>query len=267
MSALLEMHDVSIVFRRYAAWFSRESITGLAHVSLSLGRGEVLAMIGASGAGKSLVAQAILGLLRPNATVTGRMAFDGRVLDAQALAGLRGRRISLVPQSVAALDPLARVGSQLRWCAARRDATCDVEAVLAGVGLEARVAMLFPHELSGGMARRVLIAMATLGAPDLIIADEPTNGLDPQNTQAILQLLCARAGRQAAVLLISHDLEAALGIADRVAVLRDGRIEGIEPALSFAGHGEAIVTPYALQLWRALPGRGFGAEDALAVAS
>lgn len=262
MTELLVIDDLSVSFRRYNGGLRREIVPCLNGVSLSMGRGEIVALIGESGAGKSLVAQSIFGLLPGNATLRGRISFAGVELDAPRQAALRGRRISLVPQSIGALDPMARVEAQLRWAHARAAApeSFDAAAAFSRVGLAADVARRYPHELSGGMARRLLIAMATTSRPELIVADEPTNGLDPENTDSLLALLETARRLGSSVLLISHDLEAALRIAGRVAVMRGGRIVGVEPAAAFSGRGEALKSAYARALWMALPGRGFGRD-------
>lgn len=262
MNELLVIDDLSVSFRRYSSGLRREILPCLSEISLLIGQGEIVALIGESGAGKSLVAQSILGLLPGNAARRGRLSFAGAELDAQRQAALRGRRISLVPQSIGALDPMARVEAQLRWAHARAEAPgpFDAAAALSHVGLAADLARRYPHELSGGMARRVLIAMAMTGRPDLIVADEPTNGLDPENTEGLLALLETARRLGSSVLLISHDLEAALRIAGRVAIMRGGRIEGVESAAAFSGQGEALKSAYARALWMALPGRGFGLD-------
>nr|WP_201742154.1 AAA family ATPase [Mangrovicoccus ximenensis] len=118
----------------------------------------------------------------------------------------------------------------------------------------------YPSQLSGGMARRVLLAMAASGAPDLLVADEPTAGLDPENRDTVLRLLRDHAGAGGAVLLITHDLKAALPFADRVAILDEGRMSGLEPAAAFRGDGGFLTSGHARALWRALPENGFRAD-------
>ncbi|WP_290685138.1 AAA family ATPase, partial [Haematobacter sp. UBA3484] len=131
-----------------------------------------------------------------------------------------------------------------------------VVPALAGVGLAAGVAPLRPHALSTGMARRVMLAAALAQEAGLIVADEPTAGLDPHHRDVILDRLRAEADRGAGVLLITHDLSAALARADSVAVLEGGALVGVEPARAFAGAGEGL-SPAARRLWCALPENGF----------
>ncbi|MFJ1293475.1 ATP-binding cassette domain-containing protein [Paracoccus yeei] len=176
-------------------------------------------------------------------------------------AGLRGRRIALMPQQVSHLDPLARVERQIAWAArragSRAGAGGHAARRLADLGLAAGTGRLFPNQLSGGMARRVLLAAATGGAPDLLVADEPTAGLDPDCRDTVLRLLRERAAAGGAVLLITHDLHATLPFADRVAILDEGRLCGVEAARDFQGDGAALTAAHARLLWRALPENGF----------
>ena len=144
--------------------------------------GEIVAVVGASGSGKTLLADAVLGLFEPNATVRGRIWFDGELQDAAGLAALRGNGVSLVPQSVNNLDPLMKVGRQVEGFAhpdvphaERRRRRAEL---FERYGLSEETAQLYPFELSGGMARRVLLCCALMDDPHVIVADEPTPGLD-----------------------------------------------------------------------------------------
>ncbi|MTH78386.1 ATP-binding cassette domain-containing protein [Paracoccus aestuariivivens] len=254
---MLTIRDLSVGFRRYRGLFRHEETSRLSGLNLTLDAGEVLAVIGGSGAGKSLLAHAILGLLPPNAVLRGKLAFRGQALNPVYPPALRGRKIALIPQQVSHLDPLARTGAQMSWAARRSGSAADTTARLAALGLPPQVAQLFPDQLSGGMARRVLLAMAEAGAPDLLIADEPTAGLDPENRDAVLRMLGEHARRGAGILLITHDLKSVLPIADRVAILDEGRMRGIEFPRNFTGRGAELTSSYARDLWRALPENGF----------
>ena len=153
----------------------------LRDLSLSVSRGELLAVVGASGAGKSVLADALLGLFGLDEEVHGTVRFEGRPLDASALAALRGKGISLVPQSVSCLDPLMRVGAQVRGVPrglTRFERSCDrarraarQRALFAAYGFDRAVEDLYPHELSGGMARRVLLMCALVEEPELLVCD------------------------------------------------------------------------------------------------
>jgi peptide/nickel transport system ATP-binding protein len=258
MSPLLDLQHLGIEFTRYCRGFSREAVTALRDVTLQVHAGEVLGVIGESGAGKSVLAAALLGVLPRNARITGLMYFQGRPLRPHIECG---RNIALVPQSIAYLDPMATVGAQLSWAAKRASAVVRPDETLGKFGLASGVARMYPHELSGGMARRVLIAMATVGNPRLIIADEPTTGLDPENSGISLHWLKRLAENGAAVMLISHDIGAVLGVANRIAVFRDSSLAGIEDARNFDDTGSLLGCNYARALWQALPRNGFKVEE------
>ena len=160
---MLTIRDLSIGFRRYLGLFRQDEVTRLSDITLNLAPGEVLAVIGSSGSGKSLLAHAVLGLLPPNAILRGAMTFRGQSLIGAYPAGLRGRRIALMPQQVSHLDPLARVERQIAWAARRAGGRAQAAGQLATLGLAPGTGRMFPNQLSGGMARRVLMATATGG--------------------------------------------------------------------------------------------------------
>lgn len=257
MTVLLEAENLTVVFRRYCGLFDREDITRLQSVSFSLEAGQVIAVIGSSGAGKSLLALALLGLLPCNAILKGRIRFRGSDMDAAGLASLRGREIGLVPQQISHLDPLARAGTQIGRAAARASVPPRIAERLGQVGLPESAGRLFPHQLSGGMARRVMICAAETSEPSVLIADEPTAGLDATNRNMILARLRDHANRGGATILISHDLFSVLPMADRVLLLEDGTLRGDEPAANFSEANAAEMSDYGRALWQALPQNGF----------
>lgn len=266
---LLQVAHLSMSFSRYepgVPFFQARQVNMpvLNDLSLSVRAGELIAVVGASGSGKTLLADAILGLFAPNARVEGSIRFAGRPLGAAGIAGLRGRGVSLVPQSVTSLDPLMRVGEQVVGAcgrgragrARRRERTARMRTLFRELGLDGGVERMFPHELSGGMARRVLVASALIDDPWLIVADEPTPGLDMELAVRALGDLRAFADAGGTVLLITHDLELALSVADRVAVFRDGRVVEEAPVSSFA-QPELLSHPFSQALWHAMPEHGF----------
>ncbi len=264
---MLEVNHLSVSFRHYIGLLRRTSVTALRDVSVTVAAGEVLGVIGGSGAGKSLLAHAVLGILPSNAEARGEVRFMGEALTPERLKRLRGRRMALVPQSIAALDPLARTRRQVTWAALRAGAERGAASSLAAsalqrFGLDDRVSRAFPHQLSGGMARRVLMAIATVGHADLLIVDEPTTGLDPENVTAAMGCLRAWADSGKAVLVITHDVAAALPVADRITILHDGVSIETAPSRAFVGAGDALKTAYARALWRALPQNDFAAVKA-----
>jgi peptide/nickel transport system ATP-binding protein len=264
---MLKVENLCLSFARYQGLLGRTQLPCLTGLSLDVAAGEVVAVVGASGAGKSLLAHAVIGILPAHARVSGRILYDDEALGPERQARLRGREIALVPQSVSYLDPLARIGRQVAWAARRAGLpACDAHEAarrsLAAYGLDEEVLERFPHELSGGMARRVLLAIATVADARLIIADEPTSGLDEDNVRNAMGHLRALADRDKGVMIITHDIPAALRVADRVAVIRDGRTHEIAAAAAFDGKGDELATKYARRLWNALPVNTFHVEAA-----
>lgn len=264
--ALLTVEHLAVSFTQYERGLRRRTVTPVTDMSLDVRAGEVVALVGASGAGKSLLGHAVLGMLPPNSAHTGSVHWRGEEMDVRALRRLAGREVALLPQSLSHLDPTATVGAQLRRAArltgASRDAARDMaqEAVTAQ-GLEDSVLKLYPHELSGGMGRRVLTAIALLGDPSLVIADEPTPGLAPESVKAVLQRLRSIAEGGAGVLLITHEITGALEAADRVVVVDRGRTLEESPVEAFSGDGEQLAHRYSRALWQALPANGFRMPD------
>ena len=208
-------------------------------VSLRVEPGEVVGLLGESGSGKSTIAHALLGLVE-GAQVDGEMSLAGvdlRGLDARGWREVRWRRLALGFQSPAALNPVLRVGDQiaeplrLHLDLAARRATERAGELLEEVGLGGWAADRLPHELSGGQRRLVLLAMALSCDPEAVVLDEPTSGLDPRTRGQVVALLGRwRAQQRAALLVLSHDVEALRAVADRVAVLYRGRLAETGPA-------------------------------------
>ncbi|SFL43941.1 peptide/nickel transport system ATP-binding protein [Paenibacillus sp. 1_12] len=258
--ALLEIDQLSISFTRYTSILRQRTTEVIHGLQLSIGEGEIVAVVGSSGSGKSLLAHAIMGILPGNASVTGTMRYNGERLDAAKQAALRGKEIALVPQSVNYLDPLMRVGAQVRSSVQGHESHESLEAqkkVFARYQLADDVEQLYPFQLSGGMARRVLLSTAVLSGARLIVADEPTPGLHQDVAQETLRQLRELADEGCGILLITHDIESALQIADKVAVLYAGTIMEIALAADFSGGGEHLRHPYTQALWKSLPQNEF----------
>lgn len=265
---LLTVENLSVSFTMYdsQAPYFRASRVGREQVHdlcLSVHAGEVLAVVGASGSGKTLLADAILGLYEPNVRVSGTIWFDGERMDAASLSALRGHGISLVPQSVQHLDPLMRVGDQVIGACPRAERARRRERMrelFSSYGLAPEVERMYPFELSGGMARRVLLMCALMDEPRLIVADEPTPGLDLDLAVHALSDLRSFADTGGGVLLITHDIELALSVADRVAVFHDGTVVEETAASSFDSP-DKLRRPFSRMLWRAMPQHGFHVPD------
>lgn len=236
-SALLRIEGLTLTYPDGGAAGAGERAV-VSDVSLSVERGEVLGLVGESGSGKTQTAFAILGLLPKDASVAaGTIVFDGTELtglDERHRAPFRGRRIAYVPQEpMSNLDPAFTVGHQLVeplrtvLKLSRTEARARALELLARVGIPdpARTFAAYPHEISGGMAQRVLIAGAVSCDPELLIADEPTTALDVTVQAEVLDLLRdLRAERDMTVLLVTHNFGVVADICDRVAVMRSGRV-------------------------------------------
>jgi oligopeptide/dipeptide ABC transporter ATP-binding protein len=227
-----------ISVRHLSASYSvdEEALPAVRDVSLELYPGEVLALVGESAAGKSTIAHAILGLLPFNATIDGSIEYRGRAITEmppEELRDIRGDEIAMIFQDAqSALTPTLTVGDQVsELIRAHRD-TGDAEAMRASVALldevlpdGARVAELYPGQLSGGMAQRVMITLATALNPSVIIADEPTANLDPGvRMETLARLEALRDSQEVSILLITHDFGVVARLADRVAVMYAGAI-------------------------------------------
>jgi peptide/nickel transport system ATP-binding protein len=206
-------------------------------VDLTVAPGECLALVGESGSGKSTVARALLGLTGPGAEVTARRfdvdGRDARRFDRRTWQAVRGRRIALVSQdALVALDPLRRIGAEiaepmrLHGTAPRAEIAARVEELLTRVGVPepARRAAQYPHELSGGLRQRALLASALAADPGLLVADEPTTALDATVQAQVLELFREARSQGRGLLLITHDLSVVARLADRTAVLRAGEV-------------------------------------------
>lgn len=253
---LLEACHVSLSFRRYRGALGRTRSSPISDVSLTVSPGEVVAVLGASGSGKSLLAHAILGILPENASLTGELRFGGETLTPGRAALLRGNEIALIPQRVSFLDPLMGIGKQVQGKVKGPKARAKAQELLTRYGLPEGTAQRYPFELSGGMARRVLIATAMMHDPTLVIADEPTPGLHEAAAQRVLGHFREMANQGAGVLLITHALEQALLVADRLVVLYAGQAIEEASAGDFA-QAETLRHPYTKALYQAMPQHGF----------
>ncbi len=236
--SLLSIEHVSVAYQHDGV-----SVQAVDGVSLSMSAGEILGLVGESGCGKSSLALAIARLITsPGAAISGRVLFEQEdllTIPMARLRAIRGRRISYVFQDPAtSLNPVLTVGEQLREAVELHTSHRGRAAQAHGVEWLSRVGMpspqerwrMYPHELSGGMRQRVMIAMAMVSQPALLIADEPTTALDVTVQVQMLQLLQALQRTMGlAVLLISHDLTVVERLCHRLAVMSAGRLVEVGP--------------------------------------
>jgi len=262
VNPLLEVRNLRIEFVT-----RRGTLVAVDDVSFDIAPGEILGVVGESGAGKSLTGTAVLGLLEPPARIgAGEIRFEGRRIDdlpPESLRALRGRRIGAIFQDpLTALNPLFTIGDQIvetirtHLTDSPSKARDRAVALLTEVGIPAPERRMdqYPHQLSGGMRQRVVIAAALCAQPQLVIADEPTTALDV-STQAQIIGLLKRLTRErgAAVMLITHDMGVIAETADRVAVLYAGRLAEIGPVREVI---HAPRHPYTVGLMGAIPRLG-----------
>jgi peptide/nickel transport system ATP-binding protein len=259
---LLSIDDLSVEFRTRSG-----TVRALEGISFAIARGETVGVVGESGSGKSVTAYAVMRLLDAAARVTaGRILFGGLDMlaaDAATIADLRGRELSMIFQNPrASLNPIRRVGEQIADVLLRhanvgaREAAERAVALLAEVGIPdpSRRARAYPFELSGGMCQRIGIAIALACRPALLIADEPTTGLDV-TTQATIMDLVSELGhaRGMATMLITHDLGLATERCDRVVVMHAGHVVEDAPTAALFSRPRH---PYTARLFAATPRPG-----------
>ena len=231
--ALLEVKDLTVDFHTAAG-----TLQAVRDISFSLERGQTLAIVGESGSGKSVTGRAIMGILAENATLRqGQALLDGMdllSLPEKALCPLRGNRIAMVFQDpLSSLDPVMRIGKQitevsrLKLGLSKKAARQKALELLSEVGIRDPETCFyqFPHELSGGMRQRIVIAIALAADPEILICDEPTTALDVTIQAQILELLGKlKRQRNLSMLFITHDFGVVANVADRIAVMYAGQI-------------------------------------------
>ena len=253
---ILEISHMQISFCQYQRGIQQIQLPVIRDLNVTVHAGEIVAVVGSSGSGKSLLAHGIMGILPYNATMEGEVYYCGENLTEKKIKQLRGKEIVLVPQSTSYLDPLMKVGQQICKGKKNKEKKKHLDSIFEQYSLDKKVQEQYPFELSGGMTRRIMISTALIENPKLVIADEPTPGLDPKLAKRAMEHFRQLADMGAAVLVITHDLELALETADRVQVFYAGyTIE--DAAVDDFNEEETLRHPYTRALWRAMPKHGF----------
>ena len=255
---ILEVKNLNIGFNMYDKLLNQKLYQMVFDLNVTIKKGEILAIAGSSGSGKSLMAHAILGILPKNAVVSAEIKFKNEIVDENRLSQLRGKEITFVPQSIAYLDPLMTTEDQLM----RKDINKqDFFKVMDTLGFTKADLGKYPFQLSGGMARRVLIANTILSKADLIIADEPTPGLSLDLAIEVLNHFRNMANDGKGILLISHDIDLVCNIADRMSIFYGGHILETLNTKDFLKGEKYIRHPLTKAFWKALPQNDFEETD------
>ena len=255
---ILEVKNLNIGFNMYDKLLNQKLHQMIFDLNVTIKKGEILAIAGSSGSGKSLMAHAILGILPKNTVVSAEIKFKNEIVDENRLSQLRGKEITFVPQSIAYLDPLMTIEDQLM----RKDINKqDFFKVMDTLGFTKADLGKYPFQLSGGMARRVLIANTILSKADLIIADEPTPGLSLDLAIEVLNHFRNMANDGKGILLITHDIDLVCNIADRMSIFYGGHILETLNTKDFLKGEKYIRHPLTKAFWKALPQNDFEETD------
>lgn len=257
---LLEIKNLSISFTQYIKGLEQRELKVISDLTMDIHDHEILAVLGASGSGKSLLAHAILGILPENANVSGTIKYKHQEVTPTLQEKLRGKNISLIPQSVNYLNPLMKVKEQaIGYIEDENQKKLMLEKqrkIFEKYGLSEKVDEMYPFQLSGGMARKVLISTALLNSPDTIIADEPTPGLDEEAVNETIRDLIELKNNGVGMLLITHDILTAIKASDKIAIIYLGYVIEITKTENFLT-GKNILHPYTRALYDALPENEF----------
>lgn len=234
--AVLSVKNLSVSFQVAYKRFHETKVDILKSMSFNLNQGEIFAIVGASGSGKSVLAHTLMGILPDNGVQSGELLYRGKPLDFTTVV----KHFTLIPQTVSYLDPLMKMEKQVPL-------GMDV--------LSVKSQGLYPFQCSGGMIRNALSTVANEKEGGIIIADEPTSGLDTETAISKLNALKALTNQGKSLILITHDIDLAVDVADRIAVFNQGEILEIVTAKNFAT-GQ-VHHPYTKALFAALPQNGF----------
>lgn len=251
---VLKIEDLVVSFNMYKKGFRKTDLEVIHSLSLDVNKGEIVAVVGSSGSGKSILAHAVLNLLPQNARISGRITYKGQEMTKKNSNRYMGKEIAFIPQSIDYLDPLMKIRNQVIGVHGTQERQ---RALFEKYQLSRDTETMYPFQLSGGMARRVLISAAMMEQPELIIADEPTPGLNLEMAMETMNQFRQLADAGTAVLLITHDIDLAFHVADRIAVFYAGTIVEIAPTRDFIQGKEALRHPYSKAFIDALPQNSF----------
>src|SRR5579862_1899833 len=269
MVALLDIHDLTVEFAT-----RRGAVRAVEHIDISIAKGETLGIVGESGSGKSVTSYAVMRILDRAGRITkGTVTFSGldlRTADEGTMRNLRGREMSMIFQNPrAALNPIRKVGRQIEDVLLRHAQAEPMRVTEKAIEILDQVRITrpreryhaYPFELSGGMCQRIVIALALACRPQLLIADEPTTGLDVTTQKSVMDLIVALSReRRMSTILITHDLGLAATYCDRIVVMEKGRVVEAAPARAVF---TAPCHPYTRKLMRATPRPGASLRDLL----
>ena len=263
---MLDVSNLSISFTQYVQGLRQNKFNVIADLTLDIKEGEVFAILGSSGSGKSLLAHSILGILPANSDCSGDIYFKGEPLTDEKKELLRGDEICFIPQSVSYLDPLMKVADQaiglIKDDKERETKRKKQRELFDKYGLSEEVDEMYPFQLSGGMTRKVLLCTALLSDPKLVVADEPTPGLDTKSIEETINNIKQMSEEGISVLLITHDINVAIKTANRIGVFYGGYIIEVNKSENFKDSSK-LLHPYTKALVDALPTNGFNLTKGL----
>lgn len=262
---VLDISNLSISFTQYLQGLKQHNFTVISDLTLDIKEGEVFAILGSSGSGKSLLAHSILGILPENSDAKGEIKFKGELLTEKRKEELRGHEICFIPQSVEFLDPLMKIADQAIGLVKEEEYESkkkEQREIFEKYGLDSEVDEMYPYQLSGGMTRKVLLSTALLSNPELVVADEPTPGLDSKSVEETIKDIKQMSKDGISVLLITHDIDVAIKTADRIGVFYGGYVIEINKTENYKD-SKKLLHPYTKALIDALPQNGFKLTEGL----